>query len=110
MMAGVCTPVVVNEDELALAAIADVPPGGHHFGTAHTLARYETAFYAPLVSDRQNFESWQEAGSPNTAARANSLWKSLLASYEKPPIDPAIEEALHAYVARRKEDITRNTH
>lgn len=107
MMAETLKPIVVNNDELALETIAEVPPGGHHFGTAHTLARYETAFYAPLVSNRQNFESWQEAGSIDTATRANTIWKALLSSYQKPPIDPAIEEALITYVAKRKEEITK---
>jgi len=109
MMAETLQPIVVNDDELALDAIAEVPPGGHHFGTSHTLARYETAFYAPLVSSRQNFEAWQEAGSEDTAVRANTLWKKLLKNYEQPNIDPSIEEALQEYVARRKDEITRNT-
>ena len=107
MMAETLKPIAVNEDELALATIAEVPPGGHHFGTAHTLARYETAFYAPMVSNRQNFEAWQEAGSIDTVKRANSIWKELLSNYEKPPIDPAIEEALISYTARRKEEIAK---
>jgi len=98
-------PIVVSEEELALDTIAEVPPGGHHFGTAHTLARYESAFYAPILSNRQNFESWQEQGSADALVRANGLWKQLLADYEKPPIDPAVEEALNDYVARRKAEI-----
>ena len=102
MMAEFLRPIEVNADELALDAIAKVEPGGHHFGTAHTLARYETAFYAPMLSSRQNFESWQEAGGQDTARRANVIWKRLLADYQRPPLDPAIEEALTDYVARRK--------
>lgn len=108
MMAETLQPIVVNDDELALAPIAEVPPGGHHFGTAHTLERYETAFYTPIVSNRQNFEAWQEAGSIDAATRANTIWKALLSSYEKPAIDPATEEALQSYAARRKEDIAAN--
>jgi trimethylamine--corrinoid protein Co-methyltransferase len=107
MMAETLKPIIVNDDELALATIAEVPPGGHHFGTAHTLARYETAFYAPMISNRQNFEAWQEAGSVDSATRANTIWKALLAGYEKPPIDPAIEDALVSYVAKRKEEIAK---
>jgi trimethylamine--corrinoid protein Co-methyltransferase len=109
MMAETLQPIVVNDDELALSTIADVPPGGHHFGTAHTLERYETAFYTPIVSNRQNFEAWQEAGSIDTAMRANSIWKALLSNYEKPDIDPATEEALQDYAASRKAEIARNT-
>lgn len=98
-------PLRVDDDELAIQTIADVPPGGHHFGTPHTLARYETAFYRPMLSDRRNFERWREAGSQDAAVRANAIWKRLVADYEKPPIDPATEEALADYVARRKLEI-----
>jgi trimethylamine--corrinoid protein Co-methyltransferase len=107
MMAEFLRPIPVNADELALGAIAEVDPGGHHFGTAHTLARYETAFYIPMLSTRQNFESWQEAGGLGAAERANAIWKQLLAAYQRPPMDPAVEEALTDYVARRKLEIGR---
>ncbi|MBM2854582.1 MAG: methyltransferase [Steroidobacteraceae bacterium] len=106
MMAEFLRPIEVNAGELALDAIAEVEPGGHHFGTAHTLARFETAFYMPMLSTRQNFESWQEAGSLDAARRANGIWKKLLADYQRPPLDPAIEEALTDYVARRKGEIS----
>jgi trimethylamine--corrinoid protein Co-methyltransferase len=105
MMAEWMKPIVVNDDELALDTIADVPPGGHHFGTAHTLARYEAAFYAPILSDRQNFELWQEGGSKDAATRANAVWKKLVSEYSKPDIEPATEEELLAYVTKRKEEI-----
>jgi trimethylamine--corrinoid protein Co-methyltransferase len=105
MMAETLAPIPVDGDQLALDAIRSVQPGGHHFGTTHTLARYETAFYQPLLSSRENFERWQEGGSQDAAVRANAIWKKLLANYEKPPIDPAIEEALLEYVARRKREI-----
>jgi len=104
-MAEYLRPIEVNDDELALDAIAEVGPGGHHFGTAHTLARYESAFYTPIVSVRQNFESWQESGSIDSATRANTLWKQLLREYEQPELDPAIDEALLDYVNRRKLEI-----
>jgi len=102
MMAEYLRPIEVNEDELALDAIAEVGPGGHHFGTSHTLARYESAFYAPIMANRQNFESWQEAGSIDSALRANEIWKQLLQEYKQPELDPAIDEALVDYVERRK--------
>jgi trimethylamine--corrinoid protein Co-methyltransferase len=109
MMAETLKPIAVNDEELALEAIDEVPPGGHHFGTAHTLERYETAFYATMVSSRQNFEAWQEQGSIDTARRANTIWKQVLADYEQPPSDPAVTEALTEYVERRKIEIAKNT-
>ncbi len=105
MMAETLRPIEVNDDQLALAAIAEVQPGGHHFGTSHTLARYETAFYEPMLSTRQNFESWRDAGSIDTLQRANTIWKQLLENYQQPEMDPAVDEALRDYVARRKHEI-----
>jgi len=102
MMAEYLRPIEVNDDELALDAIAEVGPGGHHFGTSHTLARYESAFYSPIISNRQNFEAWQEAGSIDSATRANAIWKQLLQEYTQPELDPAIDEALVDYVTRQK--------
>lgn len=96
-------PVEVNDAELALDAIRDVGPGGHFFGTPHTLARYETAFYAPLLSDWQNYGNWQATGSRDSLARASLIARQLIDTHEPPPVDPAVVEALDAFVARRKE-------
>jgi trimethylamine---corrinoid protein Co-methyltransferase len=106
-MAEVLTPIVVNDDELGLEAIAEVGPGGHFFGTAHTLARFETAFYQPMLSDWRNFETWQEDGERTATQRANRIWKQLLAEYVPPPLDPGAAEALDAFVGRRKREIGR---
>ena len=102
MVAEFLTPLDVSQDALALDAVREVGPGGHFFGTAHTLARYETAFYSPILSDWRNFETWTDAGRPNTYDHANRVFKEKLASYERPPIDPAVEEELDAFVAKRK--------
>jgi trimethylamine--corrinoid protein Co-methyltransferase len=102
MVAEFLTPLDVSEDALGLDAVRDVGPGGHYFGTAHTLARYETAFYSPILSDWRNFETWTEAGRPTTYDHANRVFKEKLNEYKKPPLDPAIEEELDAFVARRK--------
>jgi trimethylamine--corrinoid protein Co-methyltransferase len=104
MVAEFLTPLDVSSDALALDAVRDVGPGGHYFGTAHTLARYETAFYSPILSDWRNYETWTEAGRPTTYDHANRVFKETLARYERPPLDPAIEEELDAFVARRKQE------
>ncbi len=98
----------VDADSLALESIAEVGPGGHHFGTAHTMTRYLDAFYLPIVSDRQNYENWQDHGGLDAAQRANRLAKALLKQYERPAIDPAVEEELAAYVSRRKTELLAN--
>ena len=104
-MIEVLKPIDVNEAELALDALARVPTGGHFFGDPHTLERYQSAFYQPLLSNWQNYESWQDAGSLDATQRATGIWKKALVEYVQPPIDPAIAEALDAYVAKRTEEI-----
>jgi trimethylamine--corrinoid protein Co-methyltransferase len=96
----------ISPATLALDMIAQVPPGGHHFGTPHTQERYATEFYQPFLSDRQNFENWQLSGSLDTAQRANKIWKQLLEEYEAPPIDEGIKEELEEFVARRERELT----
>ena len=102
MIGEVLQPLVVDEAEIGVDAIAAVGPGGHFFGAAHTLQRFEHAFYRPMLSDWRNFEAWQEDGSRTAAERANRIWKQLLAEFEPPPLDPAAGEAIAAFVARRK--------
>jgi len=97
-------PVRVSEADIAFDAIREVGPGGHFFGCAHTQERYETAFYSPFLSDWSNFENWEERGAVHTPERANKIWKQILAEFEAPPIDPAIDEELQAFVAKRKEE------
>lgn len=104
MMQAYFTPIEVTEDSLALDAIREVGPGGHFFGAAHTMSRYETAFYTPILSNWDNYPNWLERGGVQASTRANTLWKRMLPDYQQPPLDPAINEALLAYVARRKSE------
>ncbi|MEM6987493.1 MAG: trimethylamine methyltransferase family protein, partial [Pseudomonadota bacterium] len=101
MVASYLQPVVINDRELALDAIADVGPGGHFFGTEHTQSRYKSAFYSPLVSDWRNFETWSEVGEPKAHEKANRLWKQALRDYSEPVMDPAVRAELDAFVDRR---------
>jgi trimethylamine--corrinoid protein Co-methyltransferase len=101
MVSAALDPVVVDDDSLAIEAIAEVGPGGHFFGTAHTQARYRSEFYRPLVSDWRNYETWQEAGSPEAVHKANQLVKLFLKEYQEPPLDAAHKEELVEFVERR---------
>ncbi len=105
MMAVYLEGIRVDDDALGFAAIEEVLPGGHYFGARHTLERYETAFHAPFVSDWRNFENWSDAGSVETAQRANGVWKRMLRDYQPPAIDDGVADGLREYVAWRKEEI-----
>lgn len=98
-------PVEFSDDDLAVDAIGEVPVGGHFFGTAHTLARYENAFYKPILSDWSNYENWQENGSKTATERATELWPKIRDAYQAPPLDAAVREAIDAYIAKRREEL-----
>ena len=104
MMSAYFEPPVIDTETLALDAVREVGPAGHFFGATHTMQRYERAFYTPLVSNWDNYDTWIERGGITAAERANTIWKRMVADYQKPPIDPAIDEALRAYMERRKRE------
>ncbi len=99
------TPIDLSDEALAFDAMERVPTGGHFFGDPHTLERYETAFYAPMLSDWQNHGAWTESGAENATQRATKIWQTALSDYTEPALDDDRREALDDYVARRKEEI-----
>jgi trimethylamine--corrinoid protein Co-methyltransferase len=104
MFAEVFQPVGAAPADLALEAVAEVGAGGHFFGCAHTMERYRSAFYAPLVSDWRNYGSWQDDGAKTATMRASEIWRGTLDRYVAPVRDAAIVEALDAFVARRSSE------
>ncbi len=98
ILAEMCEKPVGNAAEIGFDALAEVQPGGHFFATAHTMERYQTAFYAPLVSDLQNFGAWEEAGGKTSAERATDAWKRTLAEFTQPPTGAAAAERLTPYI------------
>ncbi|MEM9196233.1 MAG: trimethylamine methyltransferase family protein [Pseudomonadota bacterium] len=86
----------------AMDALREVGPGGHFLDCAHTHAHYKEAFWRSELLDYKPFETWSEEGGRDTMTLANLRMRKMLAQFERPPLDPATEEALLAFVARRK--------
>jgi trimethylamine--corrinoid protein Co-methyltransferase len=102
MMHTLLAGIDLSENGQAMDAIREVGPGKHFLGCAHTQANFETAFYRSPIADNNSYEQWEAEGSQDLAQRANASWKKQLASYEAPPLDPAVDEALQDYMNRRK--------
>jgi trimethylamine--corrinoid protein Co-methyltransferase len=94
--------VDMSENAQAMQAIHEVGPGAHFLDCAHTQANFENAFYRSSVADNNSFEQWKTEGSRDAAQRASAIWKRMLSEYEAPAMDPAVDEALIDYIARRK--------
>ena len=98
LLAGIDT----SDNGQAMDAIREVGPGKHFLGCDHTQRNFETAFFRATLSDNNSVEQWEAEGSLDMPQRANATWKKMLAEYADPGLDPAIDEALLDYVARRK--------
>ena len=60
------------------------------------------------VNDLFGFDwqtGWEEKGSTDMRTRAYERWTTLLNQYEPPPIDEATDEALQAFIVKRKEEL-----
>jgi len=104
MMAEIMQPRAAEAEDLAFEAIAAVESGGHFFAAQHTMARYQSAFYEPLVSDRSNFGRWQETGSSTAMQRAAGVVEGTLAAYAAPPLDAAAGAAMEDFLERRRRE------
>ena len=94
--------VDMSENGQAMDALREVGPGAHFLGCEHTQKNFKTAFYSSEIADNNSYEQWLEDGSTDAATRANAKYKKMLAEYELPALDPAIDEALLAFMAERK--------
>jgi trimethylamine--corrinoid protein Co-methyltransferase len=94
-----------DENAQAMDALREVGPGGHFLGCAHTQANYQSAFWRSGLLDYKPYETWAEEGSRSTAELAAAKVEKMLADYQQPYLDPAIDEALKAYIAKRKEEM-----
>ncbi len=99
------TPLQIDEASLAFSAHEEVGHGGHFLGAAHTMERFRTCFYRPLLSSSANFERWSRDGAKEAATRAGELCQAALDRYEQPPLDEAVGEELAAYVTRRRREL-----
>jgi trimethylamine--corrinoid protein Co-methyltransferase len=99
----------VNEDTLAYDAIAQTGPGGMFLASSHTLANFRDALYRSELASLEDVTVWTERGSKDTLVRANERYKQILAAYEDPGLDDAIDAELQEFMARRKSEIKSST-
>jgi trimethylamine--corrinoid protein Co-methyltransferase len=102
MMQTLASGMDMSERGQAMDAIREVGPGSHFLGCAHTQENFETAFYQSNIADYSSYEQWSLEGSLTAEQRANAVWKKMLADYEDPGLDPALDEALLQFMAERK--------
>jgi trimethylamine---corrinoid protein Co-methyltransferase len=98
-------PLEIDEASLAFDAHVEVGHGGHFLGAAHTLERFRTCFYRPLLSSSDNYERWLRTGAKDAAARAGEIYRKKLDEYQAPPLDDTVRAELAEYVAVRRKEL-----
>jgi trimethylamine---corrinoid protein Co-methyltransferase len=99
------TPLEIDEESMAFGAHEEVGHGGHFLGAMHTMERFRTCFYRPMLSSSENYERWNRNGGQDTAARATKIYQQRLEEFEPPPLDDAVRQELEEYVARRRTEL-----
>ena len=99
------TPLEIDEASMAFDAHQEVGHGGHFLGAMHTMERFRTCFYRPLLSSSENYERWMRNGGNDANDRAAVTYQKTLADYEQPAIDDAVREELEDYVIRRRAEL-----
>ena len=61
------TPLEIDEESMAFGAHEEVGHGGHFLGAMHTMERFRTCFYRPMLSSSENYERWMRNGGADTA-------------------------------------------
>jgi trimethylamine--corrinoid protein Co-methyltransferase len=88
----------VNPDTLAFDVIEAVGPGGHFLDRDHTLEHFRTEFHQPLVSNRDDFVTWQENGSLTSLQTAHNKYKEILQTYEAPELPANVDKDLLRFI------------
>jgi trimethylamine--corrinoid protein Co-methyltransferase len=99
------TPLEIDEASMAFDAHQEVGHGGHFLGAMHTMERFRTCFYRPLLSSSENYERWMRNGGNDANDRATMAYQKTLEEYEQPPLDDAVREELEDYVIRRRAEL-----
>jgi trimethylamine--corrinoid protein Co-methyltransferase len=91
--------VQVDEETLALDAIAQAGPGGQFLGSKHTRRHMREVQWRPTLLNRESRENWVADGAPDLAERARRKALALLAAHETPPLREDVAAAADRLVA-----------
>jgi trimethylamine---corrinoid protein Co-methyltransferase len=105
MMREQFSPMEIDEASLAFDAHVEVGHGGHFLGAMHTMERFRTCFYRPMLSSSENYERWMRGGGVDAAGRAEQIYQKTLAEYQPPPLDDGVRAELEEYVVRRRAEL-----
>ena len=97
----VLTAMDVNVESIDVATIKSLGSDGNYL-THPTTFKHCRSLYQPHLFTRDDYQKWESRGARCVADKTEQILKRRLDSYEKPPIDQGLEDALKEYVRRQK--------
>jgi len=97
--------ITVGEEELAFATLREEGPGGMFLAAGHTLDHFRDWVFMSPVFRSQAYVTWQKQGAPTAEQTANAEYKRMLATWQDPGIDGAVDAELREYIDRRKAEL-----
>ncbi|ATW26781.1 trimethylamine methyltransferase family protein [Candidatus Formimonas warabiya] len=92
-------PLEFTEENMAADLIKKVGPKGQYLTEEHTFNHFREEFYDPIVFPRMSYNIWAEQGKKEAREKAHEKVLEILANYQRPEMDPAVERDLDKYVA-----------
>lgn len=89
---------IVSADSLALDVVGAVGPGGHFLDQDHTFEHFRKEFYQPMISNRDNFDTWSAKGSQHISQTANKKLKHILDEYRAPELPADVDRDLKRFM------------
>jgi len=86
--------IPVDDTTKALNVIEEIGPGGHYLAHDHTFERFKDLIWQPKLVDRQNFESWEAAGSKTHKERVHEKVIEILDQEEEPLMEEDMYQEL----------------
>jgi trimethylamine--corrinoid protein Co-methyltransferase len=91
-------------ETMAIDVIDQVGPTGNYLTAEHTLKHFRKNWYSDLI-DRQNRESWEQAGKLTMGERLNRKVKGILASYAPEPFPDDVQRAVRKIIEETDEEL-----
>lgn len=101
LVRGMITPVIRAGETIDTVLINQVGIGGQYLVHPSTFEKFRN-LSASRMFNRKDFSRWHKNGGRRVEDQAFDMLGPRLESYEKPPIDQGLENALNAYVTARK--------
>ena len=103
MCARVLEGIVVDDDHLAIEAIAEVGPGGNYLMSPHTLEHMRTEFFTGNgITDGRFRDTWVADGSLDTRERAREMARKILESDPSLKLDKKTDQRIREILEIRK--------